>query len=176
MIRPPRSAMHMALLALLGGGAPLLAQNITTFNLAGGMAAPTSDFGDRTDAGYTLIAGIGVRQRGSPLSGRLEGIYNELDPEFGRDKAKVGGITANAQYDFAPASGGSFTPYMIGGVGFFSTREPRFDDDNRTNVAWNLGGGLRIPLTGFSVYFEARYHRVADVNISLVPIVVGLQF
>lgn len=168
--------LRLAAVAIIAGAVPAAAQNTTTFNLAGGLSLPTSDFGNRTDAGYTLIAGIGVVQRGSPVSGRLEGIYNEFDQKYRNGKAKAGGITANAQYDFSSSSNRSFTPYMIGGVGLYSTREDRFGNDSQTNVGWNLGGGLRIPLTGFSAYFEARYHRVADVNASFVPIVVGLRF
>jgi opacity protein-like surface antigen len=176
----PRSIYSRAMIGLL---AVLVAQSTAvaqrgnpTFNLGGGLSLATGPFGDRNEAGYSLVAGIGMTQRGSPISFRAEGIYNEFNPKSGGDKAKVSGGTANAIYDVSTSSG-SFTPYAIGGIGYFSTKEPRlFGTSSRTNVGWNLGGGLKFPLTGFSAYFEARYHKVADVGISVVPIVFGLLF
>ena len=153
------------------------AQSTTTFNLGGGLSLANGDFGDRNDAGYSLIVGIGMRQSGSPFGLRAEGIYTEYDQKFLGGKARAGGILGSATYDFAvgfPA----FVPYAIGGIGFYSTREPvsGFDTESETNVGWNLGGGVRIPLSGFSAYFEGRYHSVSNAGVAFAPIVFGVRF
>ncbi|HEY9226656.1 MAG TPA: outer membrane beta-barrel protein, partial [Gemmatimonadaceae bacterium] len=149
------------------------------FNIAGGFSLATGDFGDRNDAGYSMIVGVGMAQRGSPLSFRLEGMYNAFEQKFApRRTATANGLTANTIYEFATPRN-TFTPYFIGGIGMYSTREPfddRFETDSRTDVGWNLGAGLRFPLTGFSAYFEARYHSVSNAGVSVAPVVFGLSF
>ncbi|MGH9886283.1 MAG: outer membrane protein [bacterium] len=165
-----------AVLVLATAPSTLTAQK-ATFNLAAGLAVPTSDFGDRNDAGYSLIVGMGFRQLGSPIAARIEGLYNEFDQKFAGGKAHAGGITANAVYDIT-LSGTGFTPYVIGGIGYYSSKEPPRigEGDGQTNVGWNLGGGIRFPLTGFSAYVEARYHSISNANVSFAPIVFGLAF
>ena len=149
-----------------------------TFNLAAGLALANGNFGDRNDAGYSLIVGIGAKPLASALSFRAEGIYSEYNQNFENGKARAGGITGNAIYEFSMGSGVMLTPYAIGGVGYYSTREPlrNFNVESQTNIGWNLGGGVRFPLTGFSAYVEARYHSVGNVGIQFAPIVFGLAF
>jgi opacity protein-like surface antigen len=149
----------------------------TNFNLAAGLSLANSNFGDRNDAGYALIAGIGFTQRASPISLRLEGIYTEYDSKLGRDKSHAGGITGNAIYDFKASPSSPVTLYAIGGIGLYSVKEESLFDNSDTGVGWNLGGGLRFPLTGFSAYVEARYHSVSSTpNATFTPIVFGLRF
>jgi opacity protein-like surface antigen len=154
------------------------AQGTTTFNLAGGLSLANGDFGNRNDAGYTLGVGVGIGQRNSPASLRLEGMFSEFESKLGGDKARAGGLLGSAVYDLNLNNGGAFTPYAIGGIGFYSTREPALfgNDESDTNFGWNAGGGVRVPLTGFSVYFEARYHSVSNAGVQFAPIVVGLRF
>jgi opacity protein-like surface antigen len=149
-----------------------------TFNLAAGLAVANGNFGDRNDAGYALIVGIGMKPLASPLSFRAEGIYTEYNQNFEDGKARAGGITGNAIYDFSIGTGMMFTPYAIGGIGYYSTREPvrNFNVESQTNIGWNIGGGVRFPLTGFSAYVEARYQSVGNVGIQFAPIVFGLSF
>ena len=44
------------------------------------------------------------------------------------------------------------------------------------NFGYNVGGGVRFALSGFSAYVEARYHSISNANVSFVPLVFGLQF
>ena len=181
MIRVIPTAAVTALLALaIARPSGLLAQtgNTIHYNLGGGLSLATGDFGDRNEAGYTLIVGAGMAQRGSPIGFRVEGFYNEFSQKLAnrQDKSKAGGISGNATWDFSTATGNAFTPYLIGGLGFYSTKEPFFNVANQTNVGFNVGGGLRFPLSGFSAYFEARYHSVSNANVSFLPIVFGLWF
>jgi hypothetical protein len=171
-----RNAVLLLAPAMLAGTVQAQGGGSVRFNLAAGLALATSDFGDRNESGYSLVAGIGMTQPGSPISFRAEGIYNEFNPKFGGGKATAGGITGNAIYELSSGPTPTFTPYAIGGIGYFSTKEPRFTNANQTNVGWNLGGGIRFPLSGFSAYVEARYHSVSNAGVKFAPIVFGLLF
>jgi opacity protein-like surface antigen len=150
--------------------------NANTFNLAGGWSVPTGSFGDFNSAGFALIGGLGFGATGSPIRIRAEAAYNQFNhPSPSNQSSRAGGFTGNAVYDFPMGPGAQFTPYGIGGIGFYGAR---FSDngDTQWNVGWNLGGGVRFPLTGFSVYVEARYHSVSSVDVSFAPIVFGVVF
>jgi len=152
--------------------------NATHFNLAAGVTLPTGAFGDRNDAGYNVIVGLGMKQRGSALGFRAEGIYNEFNEHGTNEKSRAGGITANATYDLSTNSRSNTSSlYVIGGVGYYSTRETFFSfGESQTNIGWNVGGGFQFPLTGFSAYVEARYHTVSSTVVRFVPISFGLVF
>src|SRR5262249_5372049 len=143
---------------------------------AAGFALPTGDYGDFNQGGFAFIGGLGISAPGTPIRFRAEAAYNQFnhkDPLDGSSRA--GGFTGNAVYDFPMGPGSGFTPYAIGGVGMYGTRD--FDDeDTQWNFGWNIGGGIRFPLTGFSVYVEARYHSVSSADVSLAPIVFGISF
>lgn len=160
-------------LAALGFVPSLASAQTTTYNLAAGWSMPTGDFGDFNDAGFALIGGLGFAMPGSPIRFRAEGLYNQFNHKRSDESSRAGGFTGNALYDFAMGPGTPFTPYAIGGIGLYGTR--LFDEESTAwNVGWNIGGGIKFPLTGFSVYVEARYHSVNDVNFA--PIVFGVVF
>ncbi|MGH7618121.1 MAG: outer membrane protein [Gemmatimonadaceae bacterium] len=147
-----------------------------TYNFAAGWALPTGSFGDFNDSGFGLTAGITFPAPGSPIRLRAEAAYNQFNHSQPLDQSsRAGGFTGNAVYDFSMGPGAQFTPYAIGGVGFYGTR---FSDNGATdwNFGWNLGGGVRFPLSGFSVYVEARYHSISSVDVSFAPIVFGVSF
>jgi hypothetical protein len=177
LVSRPLSACAAAVLLTF---APLSARaqsNTTHFNIAAGLTLPTGAFGDRNDAGYNLVVGIGMKPRDSALGFRAEGIYNEFNEHGTNDKSHAGGATANLTYDLAAHSRSNTSSlYFIGGVGYYSTREPFFSNDSQTNIGWNVGGGFQFPLTGFSAYVEARYHTVSNTVVRFVPISFGLVF
>lgn len=163
--------------ALLAAPSLAIAQNPFHFNVAAGAAIPTGDFGDAADVGYNLTAGIGLRPPLSPIGFRVEGSYNSFGAKncpatLKCDDATVKGVDANLIYDFMPVTKTvGVSLYGIGGLGGFSV----FDE---THLGWNVGAGLRLPLTGFSGYVEARYHQVQGNggHIAYIPIVFGLSF
>lgn len=175
MIRMLRVAAAFAL-ATLFVPKSATAQGTTTYNLAAGWALPTGDFSDFNEYGFSLIGGLGFAMPGSPVRFRAEGLYNQFNhPSPSNQSSRAGGFTGNALYDFSMGPGTPFTPYAIGGVGLYGTR---FNDNAGTdwNVGWNIGGGVKFPLSGFSVYAEVRYHSVSSVDVSYVPIVFGVIF
>ena len=180
MSRLLRTGSIAGIVAIALIAAPMLADaqsNSTHFNLAAGLTLPTGAFGDRNDAGYNVIVGLGMRQRGSPLGFRAEGIYNEFNERGTNDKSHAGGITANAIYDLTTNNRTNTSSlYIIGGAGYYSTRESFFSGESQTNIGWNVGGGFQFPLTGFSAYVEARYHPVSNTVVWLIPISFGVVF
>src|SRR5262245_42914468 len=163
-------------LVMLPAAAVAQVGTTTHLNGAAGMSLSTGTYGDRNDAGYSLLFGLGMSQAVSPLSFRVEGMYNEFQEKFDGGKSHAAAITANAIYDFSPGPKSQFVPYAIGGIGYYSTGEPFYDFENQSNMGWNIGGGVRFPLTGFSAYVEARYHSVNNVDTHFAPIVFGLIF
>lgn len=182
MNRLLRPCVGLSLLATLAATNAAIAQGPATFTANGfaGLSLATGSFGDRNDAGYAVGLGVGVRQGLSPLAFRAEGMYNEFQQNSnnGGGKSHASAITANAIYELLTTSSSAFVPYAIGGVGYYSTREPHpfFDIESEQNFGWNLGGGVRFPLSGFSVYAEARYHSVSNAGVQFAPIVFGVTF
>lgn len=161
--------------------AGLLAQSSSDihFNIAAGLTEPTSTFGDFYNAGYNLIVGIGINPPASPLGFRAEGIYNEFDQKGGGDKANAGGVTVNAIYNIiSPSALQPNSLYLIGGVGYYSTKEPDgfLDFPSQSNVGYNIGAGYKFQLSGFGAYVEARYHTVSNTDVRFVPISFGVVF
>lgn len=161
--------------ALVAAPAIAMAQNPFHFNIAAGAAVPTGDFGDVANVGYNLTAGIGLRPALSPLGFRVEGKYNSFGIQDCDecDNGTVKGVDANLIYDFMPVTKTvGVSLYGIGGVGGFAI------GDGDTHLGWNVGAGLRLPLTGFSGYIEARYHQVQGDggHLGYIPIVFGLTF
>jgi len=174
-----RIASAFALAAALSVPAAVHAQ--ANFSVSGGFSLANGDFGQDNDAGYAIGVGLGMTQRGSPLSFRVEGIYNEFNAknDVFNEKTQAGGVIASALYDFG-VKGAAFTPYAIGGVGLYSTKEPALtlSDQSDTNVGWSVGGGIRMPLSGFSAYVEARYHSISNApgGMAFTPVVFGIRF
>jgi hypothetical protein len=169
-----------ALIALFLCAPALVSAQLGTsvhYNLAAGASIATSSFGDNNNTGYNLMVGIGMTPPASPLGFRVEGIYNEFGDKFSSDKAHAGGITGNAIYNLLqPSRTQNNTLYVIGGVGYYSTREPFIDVESQSNIGYNIGAGFKFPLSGFSAYIEARYHTVSNTNVTFVPISFGLMF
>ena len=179
MSRKPSALFIGACFATLCVSLPsvALAQNPAKFNVSAGATFPTGDFSNGEDIGYNVAAGVGMNQRGTPLGFRFEGQYNEFGQTGTTNKAHSGSITGNVTYDF---SGASLVPtsslYLIGGGGYYNTLDPFFDGQNQQNFGWNVGAGFRFPLTGFSVYVEARYHTVSNTEVRYIPVSFGLVF
>jgi hypothetical protein len=172
--------MHIVLrtvaLAAVLGSAPAMAgaqSNTTHFNIAAGLTLPTGTFADGVDAGYHLTGGIGLKDRSSPLGFRGEVSYNGLSGKNGGGNFHITSFTANATYDLSRAGASSSTLYAIGGVGAYNSGGGGGSD---THFGWNVGGGFRWPLSGFSAYLEARFHAVSTTDAHFIPISFGLVF
>jgi hypothetical protein len=169
-----RSTVLAAGLALLPQlGHAQATRSSTHFNIAAGATLPTGTFSDAVDVGYHFTVGLGVQDRSSALGFRAEGTYNAFSAKGGGSDVHVAGVTANATYDLANTGTTGSKLYAIGGIGFYDTR---VSGASETDFGWNLGGGFRFPLSGFSAYLEARYHQISNADAHLIPISFGLLF
>lgn len=159
----------------------------THFNVAAGAAIPSGDLGNVTNVGFNITGGLSLSEPGLPVGIRLEGMFNQFNVSdqaafaFGApsDQIRVWGANANAVFDVplsSLATGNAL--YAIGGIGFANTSETLNQEGGTTGFAWNIGGGFKFPLSGFSAYVEARYHstNTNGLNTTFTPIVFGLQF
>jgi opacity protein-like surface antigen len=155
--------------------APAAAQIGTSVTVSAGLSMPTSTFGDVQDAGYAVRVGLGLSLPLLPVAARAEGSFDEFNGSASTDaKTRVVGGTVNAIVGFP----GPFSPYVIGGVGYYTTRRPRVvsGSTNSSDFGANIGLGVRMSLVAFSVFAEARYTRVGDGVATFVPVVVGVAF
>jgi opacity protein-like surface antigen len=150
------------------------------FNVHGGAALPTGDSGDIWDLGFRIGAGLELRAPLMPIGLRFDGAFDRMsadpdgllpgDPDV---NLTIWSLTANAV-----VSPMASPLYFIGGIGFYSgdTDEPGVESE--TDFGFNLGAGLSVPLTAFSTFIEARWHRItADGDdFDYIPIVFGIRF
>lgn len=163
--------------------------NPIRFNVHAGAALPVGDFAGSDDPftqgfaelGFRVGAGLEIRPALMPVGLRFDGAYDRMGVEGFDGAWSIWNLTANAV--LSPMA----SPlYFIGGIGFYSTDlagDDFVDSDAETDFGFNLGAGFSLPLTGFSTFIEARWHRISvdeDVfgfsSINYIPIVFGLRF
>jgi hypothetical protein len=159
------------------------------FNVHAGAALPVGDFASSEDLfgddgfaelGFRIGAGLELRPAFSPVGLRFDGAYDRLGIEEVEAAYSIWSVTANAVVSpmVSPL-------YFIGGVGFYSMNvtgdDADPDNEAESNIGFNVGAGLSLPLTGFSTFIEARWHRISSeddfgFNASYIPIVFGIRF
>lgn len=188
-----RSSIRLAalsaatLLASSAASAQLGGVNPVSFGISGGAAIPTGDFGDAFKTGYSVDGILTIKPPVLPVSFRGEVGYTRFDAkDF--DGADVRAHTrfisgvANLVYTFPSPATSVIRPYLIGGVGIYNGRIADDDDDAHfnlgTKVGLNGGVGLEVPLTGITVFGEARYTSVFTDNshANYIPLRVGIRF
>ncbi len=136
------------------------------------------------------------QQSGQPLGIRLDGSYNQfaVANEDISGNVQITALTVNAvltPQTRGPGRRGAATvpntgPYLIAGLGLYNVNEPtefetfdgQFFEQNvySNDIGFNIGGGYRFALSGFTGYVEARYHTVSNTDYTFVPIVFGITF
>ena len=147
------------------------------FGAAAGLSAPMSDFKNTSDVGYHLTGMVTFSPPLAPIGFRFEGMFNEFNSKLNSAvKTRILAGTANAMVG-AP---GIIGPYVIGGLGMYrSSASCSACSGSNTNPGFNLGGGLRFGLAGFSAFGEARYHYVkasSGSNLQFIPVSFGVTF
>ncbi len=151
------------------------------FNVHAGAAVPVGTLADddigggSAELGFRVGAGLELRPAFSPIGLRFDGAFDRMGIEDTDLNWTIWSITANAV--LSPMA----SPlYFIGGLGFYSTDITGEDVDfeNESDLGFNIGAGLSLPLTGFSTFVEARWHNINTEgdNISYIPIVFGIRF
>jgi opacity protein-like surface antigen len=72
------------------------------------------------------------------------------------------------------------SPYLIGGAGLYASTVQPTGAANVTsnNFGWNAGAGVKLPMSVFNAFVEARYNRIKATggSLSFVPVTVGIMF
>lgn len=145
-----------------------------SLGVAGGLTMPTGDATNSVKSGYNLTVALGIKPPVAPIGFRVDAMWNSLDAKAtGADPLRVLGGTANLTVS------GPMLPmgYLIGGAGMYNFSSSGSSNSN-TELGFNVGAGLNIPLTGFSTFLEARYHHVnaEQGSFQFIPITFGLRF
>lgn len=168
-----RNLLVLSALATLAAAAPAGAQ--VGLGLAAGAAFPTGDFGNATNMGYNVSAMLNLSAPLVPIGARIEGMFNQFDIKNLSTKDNAVAVTGNLTYGIG---GVVASPYLIGGLGWYQNKfdAGSFGTTTRSGMGFNIGGGVRLPLTGFSAFVEARYHKMSGENIAYVPVTFGINF
>lgn len=170
-------------IALLSAVLPAVAvaQASTSFGVAAGASLPVGNFGDAVSTGYHAMAMLNISAPLAPVGFRIDGMFNEFNLKGGgSDKDRVFAVTGNVLLNTGSAVVAS--PYLIGGGGWYHNSlnyNSVFGNGTSTDnqFGFNLGAGLRIPLTGFSAFIEARYHKMlGNSDVQFIPITFGINF
>jgi hypothetical protein len=155
------------------------AQNPVQLGIAGGVSLPTSDLSDIASTGFNGTVTVGMSPAMIPLGIRIDGAFNqfELKDAIGDGSVRFISVTGNLVYKIP---GAMVSPYFIGGGGWYNTKldVTAFGSDSENKFGWNVGGGISMPLSGFSTFIEARYNYVMtdDPALKFVPITFGIMF
>lgn len=139
-----------------------------------GGSIPLGEFGQAVNTGYNATGTVELRPPGLPIGFRIDAGFNRFGVKGGGGNANVFGLTGNVVFNLLSVS--PLSPYVIGGAGSYHESA---GGSSQNRFGFNVGGGLHIPLTGFSTFIEARYNRVSDVGggaTTFVPVTVGVMF
>lgn len=145
---------------------------VPIFGVTAGIALPIGALSEDHAAGYTLGGLVEYGVRGEPFALRGELIYQHFALKTGRTTGSSVNLTslgATIVYKLQPTPSNTF---LTGGIALYN------GTDLGTRPGVNLGGGIEIPLQGFSATGEGRMHLVlADGRpVLTLPLSVGIRF
>jgi len=167
-------------------GAQALVSSPVRFGLLGGATTPLSTLSDVAKTGWHAGALLDLGLPLVPLGFRIDGEWHQFGTKQLADgsssKQRVISGTLDAVYNLGAAP--IVKPYLIAGVGLYNVHStvdvPIVGEATNTQTKFgvNAGLGLRVQLTGFSTFAEARWHDVFTKgnSIQMVPISVGFTF
>jgi hypothetical protein len=142
------------------------------YGITGGISIPAGRLGDDHAAGWALsgLAEFAVPNQAYAL--RAEAAFQRFSLKSGRTTGRDVsllsiGPTILYQVQQTPAQ-----TYLLGGIAIYNAT------DEGTRPGFNFGGGIGVPLSGFSAIAEARLHvMLADRKpILALPLRVGVRF
>lgn len=169
----------LAGMALASVSVETRAQNPVQLGIAGGVSLPTSDLSDITDTGFNGTVTVGMTPALIPLGIRIDGAINQfsLKDALGDGSVRFLSVTGNLVYKIP---GATVSPYLIGGAGWYNAKldVTALGSDSENKLGWNVGGGITMPLSGFTTFIEARYNQVQtqDQPLKFIPITFGILF
>lgn len=142
------------------------------FNLNAGASMPMSESREVWNAGLRVGAGLEFGVPLVPVSLRVDGAYDRLGVKLDGNPA-LSIISGSANVVFSMPM---MPIYAVGGLGMY--RSDAGDGTTATDLGFNGGLGLRLPLPMLAPFVEARFHQINGEggNFRYVPIVAGLRF
>jgi hypothetical protein len=138
-------------------------------SIAGGPSFPTGEH--HLDMGFHVQAGADLGLSTLPIGLRLDGAFNRFSEDHGNYDVIHGALNGVINIPMAAA-----TPYIIGGLGLYAAEDKAHDESRQTNLGFNIGAGIRMPLPGLAVFAEARLHNPFDQEVRFVPVSLGFRF
>jgi hypothetical protein len=139
-------------------------------SIAGGPSFPTGA-DHHLDMGFHVQAGADLGLALLPIGLRLDGAFNRFSEDHGNYDVLHGAVSGVFNIPMIAA-----TPYLIGGLGMYSAEDKAHNEERVTNLGFNVGAGIRLPLPGLSVFAEARLHNPFDQEVRFVPVSLGFRF
>jgi len=171
-------AAGVASAAIAGTARAQMGANPAHFGIAAGASIPTGDLGKAADVGYNVTGMLEINPPTLPVGFRLEAAYNAFSFKSGGGSWKESAAIGNVLWT-VPGTG--IKPYLIGGIGYY--RETGtivgIGNGSANHFGLNAGGGVKLPLSRFETFIEARYHRISEnggKSASFVPITFGIVF
>jgi hypothetical protein len=160
--------------------APLRAQG-AEFSLGGGVGIPLGTYDDVVKMGWQGTAALSFLPGSLPLGIQVDGTFAQFSDESPQDiKTQLIFGTADAVYKFRSSVAARFRPYVIGGIGVYSSKATGDDapEGSSTEAGINLGAGFDIKAGGAGLFVEARWHNVflEGDNLKFLPITLGIRF
>lgn len=151
------------------------AQSQIGFGIAAGASSPSGT--STVDMGYHVMGLVSFMPPLAPLGFRVDGMFNEFNGKSpSTTKSRIMAVTGNAVFGVPGFI--VLSPYLIGGIGMynqtFSPKPIGFTSSN--DLGYNLGGGVKFGLAGFSAFGEIRYHQISSGGAKFIPITFGVIF
>ena len=150
-----------------------------------GLALPQGDYADGFGTGMHIEGMASKHLSGSPafLRGELGfAHFGEKDNSGATSNQVTGALDLG--YNFVSSS--SVKPYVLGGLGAYRTSISQdlgagngTFNDNKTNLGFNAGVGMRFKMAGHVAYVEGRYVDQGNwegAKIATLPIAFGMEF
>ena len=170
----------LAGLALISLPFEARAQNPVQLGIAGGVSLPSGFLSDVANTGFNGTVTLGMTPALIPLGIRIDGAINQfaIKDDIADGDVRLLSLTGNLVYKIP---GAMVSPYLIGGAGLYNTRvdvPSFFGSESENKFGWNVGGGINMPLSGFSTFIEARYNQVQTdgETLKFIPITFGILF
>ena len=186
-LNPLPCLSFVVLVSLLALASDASAQKTYALGIGGGAAIPVGKLTDTQNTGLngTVAFAIGVAEL--PIGLRLDGIFNRFPrrdvvfPQGGGTVLSNLRITAaigNLIYAFP---GTSAKPYLIAGIGWYSTKQDLSGAKATNTVGYSGGLGTTFGIGPVATFIESRYHSISRSVakggvVQFVPVTFGLMF
>ena len=145
---------------------------VPLYGATAGIAIPLGRIADDHAAGYALGGLVEYAVTGQAYSLRGEGLYQRFALKSARTVGKDANLFSLGATIVYRLQQSTAQPFVAGGIAIYNAT------DEGTRPGFNAGGGIEIPLTGFSATAEVRLHVMLAESrpVLTLPLTVGVRF